>query len=93
MTAPHLGAEVRVETVDGRVLSERVAQARGRGAVDPLPADKLKAKFEDCAALVLPADRVAALYALLEDFERLDDMRAFTDAAAVPAGAAHAAAD
>ena len=89
----HLGAEIRVETMDGRVLSERVAQARGRGAVDPLPADKIKTKFEDCAALVLPADRIAALYAMLETFEDIDDMRTFTDAAAVPAGAANAAAE
>jgi 2-methylcitrate dehydratase PrpD len=89
----HLGAEVRVELMDGRVLSERVAQARGRGSVDPLPMDKLKAKFESCAGLVLPADRVAALYAVIEGFEALKTVREYTAAAEVLAGKATAAAE
>ena len=89
----HLGAEVRVELMDGRVLSERVAQARGRGAADPLPMDKLKAKFESCAGLVLPADRVAALYAKIEGFEALKTVREYTASAEVLAGKATAAAE
>lgn len=89
----HLGAEVRVELMDGRVLSERVAQARGRGAADPLPMDKLKTKFENCAGLVLPAERVAALYAKIEGFEALKTVREYTGAAEAPAGAATAAAE
>jgi len=89
----HLGAEVRVELMDGRVLSERVAQARGRGSADPLPMDKLKTKYESCAGLVLPADRVAALYAKIEDFEALGSVREYTEAAEVPEDAATAAAE
>jgi len=89
----HLGAEIRAELKDGRVVSERVAQARGRGSLDPLPMDKVKSKFENCASLVLPSDRIAALYATLEDFENLADVRSFTEAAEVAAASATAAAE
>ncbi len=89
----YLGAEIRVELKDGRVLTEWVDRARGRGADAPLPADKLKVKFESCAAMVLPADRVAALYAALEHFESLTTMRQFTDLVATRPDAATAAAE
>lgn len=92
-SSDRLGAEIRVELRDGRVLSERVACARGRGAEAPLPAGKLKVKFESCAAMVLPSDRVAAVYAALEDFESLKSMRQFTDLIAVRDPAATAAAE
>jgi len=89
----YLGAEVRVELQDGRVLSEWVDRAQGRGADAPLSADKLRVKFENCAAAVLPADRIAALYAALEDFENLKTMRAFTDLVATRGDASSAAAE
>ena len=92
-SSDRLGAEIRVELKDGRVLSERVKCARGRGAEAPLPAGKLKVKFESCAAMVLPSDRVAAIYAALEDFESLKSMRQFTDLIAVRDSAATAAAE
>jgi 2-methylcitrate dehydratase PrpD len=92
-SSDRLGAEVRVELKDGRVLSRRVACARGRGAASPLPLDKLKVKFESCAGMVLPADRVAALYAALESFESLKSMRQFTDLVAARPGARVAAAE
>lgn len=92
-SSDRLGAEIRVELKDGRVLSRRVACARGRGAQSPLPADKLKVKFENCAAMVLPSDRVAALYAALESFESLKSMRQFTDLVATRPGARVAAAE
>lgn len=89
----YLGAEIRVELKDGRVLSEWVDRAQGRGADAPLSAAKLKVKFEGCAAMVLPADRVAALYAVLEHFEGLKRIRDFTDLVAARPGAATAAAE
>ena len=92
-SSDRLGAEIRVELKDGRVLSRRVACARGRGAQSPLPADKLKVKFESCAAMVLPSDRVAALYAALESIESLKSMRQFTDLVATRPGARVAAAE
>jgi 2-methylcitrate dehydratase PrpD len=91
--ASYLGAEIRVELKDGRVLSEWVERAQGRGADAPLSAAKLKVKFEGCAAMVLPADRVAALYAALEHFEGLKRVRDFTDLVAARPGAATAAAE
>ena len=89
----YLGAEIRVELKDGRTLSEWVDRAQGRGADAPLSADKLKVKFENCAAAVLPADRIAALYAALADFESLKTMRDFTDLVATRGDAASAAAE
>ncbi|MEM9684034.1 MAG: hypothetical protein AAF942_12270, partial [Pseudomonadota bacterium] len=89
----HLGAEVRVELVDGRVLSERVAQARGRGAASPLPEDKLRQKFENCAAAVLPADRIAAVYAAFDAFGDLENLRDFTALLETRADTGTAAAD
>jgi 2-methylcitrate dehydratase PrpD len=91
--AKYLGAEIRVELKDGRVLREWVDRARGRGADAPLTADKLKVKFESCAAMALPADRIAALYAALEHFESLTSMRQFTDLVATRPDAATAAAE
>lgn len=89
----YLGAEVRVELMDGRVLSDRVKQARGRGSVDPLPMDKLRGKFDNCAALVLPADRIAALYDVVDHFVELPDVNAFTAAAETVTDAAASAAE
>lgn len=89
----YLGAEVRVELQDGRVLSEWVDRAQGRGADAPLSAEKLKVKFENCAAEILPADRIAALYAALETFESLNSMRDFTDLVATRDDSASAAAE
>jgi hypothetical protein len=43
--------------------------------------------------MVLPADRVAALYAALEHFEGLKRIRDFTDLVAARPGAATAAAE
>ena len=74
----HFGAEVRVQLRGGRALSAKVDQPFGRTSDNPLPAGLLKEKFENCAARVLPRERVAALYAAIQGFENLKDVREVT---------------
>ncbi|MBX3651885.1 MAG: MmgE/PrpD family protein [Burkholderiales bacterium] len=71
----HFGAEVKVTLTDGRVVSTRTDQALGRSVDKPLPAEMLKAKFDNCAARALSADNVARLYAAIQDFENAKDVR------------------
>ena len=49
----------------------------------PLPAEMLKAKFDNCAARALSADNVTRLYAAIQDFEHAQDVR---EIAALAAG-------
>ena len=79
----HFGAEVKVTMTDGRVVSTKTDQALGRSVDKPLPADRLKEKFDNCAARALSTDNVARLYAAIQDFENAKDVR---EIAALAAG-------
>jgi len=79
----HFGAEVKVTLTDGRVVSAKTDQALGRSVDKPLPADRLKDKFDNCAARALSADNVARLYTAIQDFENAKDVR---EIAALAAG-------
>ncbi len=59
----HFGAEVKVTMTDGRVVSTKTDQALGRSVDKPLPADKLKEKFDNCAARALIGTRNAGFVA------------------------------
>ncbi|WP_118183704.1 MmgE/PrpD family protein [Paraburkholderia phosphatilytica] len=74
----HFGAEIVVETTDGRRLSKRVASAAGRTSANPLPMSRIEAKFLDCAAHALPADACRAALDMLWQIETLDDVAALT---------------
>jgi 2-methylcitrate dehydratase PrpD len=76
----HFGAEVKVTLRGGTVLGQKVESAAGRTSADPLPADRLKDKFENCARRALSSERTAAVYAAIQDFDRLADVRAVTAA-------------
>jgi 2-methylcitrate dehydratase PrpD len=82
----HYGAEVRIEKTDGSIVSERVKIARGRTTADPIPADKMKAKFDACAARIMSADKANAVYSAIQGIDDCKDIRAFT--AVVENGAA-----
>jgi len=56
---------------DGRHLSGRADAAKGHPR-KPMKRDDLREKFMDCAALVMPADRAAALLAHLWDIRLID---------------------
>jgi len=74
----HFGAEVKVTLRGGKVVSAKVDQPLGRTSANPLPPERLKEKFDNCAARVLPPANVAALYAAIQDFENLRDVRDLT---------------
>jgi 2-methylcitrate dehydratase PrpD len=75
----HYGAEVKVTTTDGGVLSGKVDGAMGRASGNPLPAERLREKFDNCVARALPRARAAALAETIDRLDALADMRAFTD--------------
>ena len=88
----HFGAEIRVKLCGGTVLGTKVDQPAGRTSANPLSKEELKGKFDNCAARVLEAPRLAALYEAIDGFEKLGDVRAISNtmagAAAFRAGAA-----
>jgi len=83
----HFGAEVKVTTVDGRVLTGRIDEALGRTSANPLPAERLREKFENCIARALPASRAKALADMIERLETVSDMRALSALLVPPARA------
>jgi 2-methylcitrate dehydratase PrpD len=74
----HFGAEVQVHTRDGATLTGKVDQPFGRTSANPLTQERLKDKFDNCAARILAPEAVAGLYAAVERFENLNDVRAVT---------------
>src|SRR5690242_10872756 len=81
----HFGAEVKVTTADGRVVSGRTDEPHGRTSANPLPADRLREKFENCIARVLPAGRAAALADMIERLDAVADVRTLSGQLAAPA--------
>ncbi|MDP1716617.1 MAG: MmgE/PrpD family protein, partial [Burkholderiales bacterium] len=71
----HFGAEIRVTLRGGKTLSAKVDQPLGRTSANPLPPERLKEKFDNCALRVLPAASLPGLYAAIQDFENLRDVR------------------
>jgi 2-methylcitrate dehydratase PrpD len=71
----HFGAEIRIALKGGKVLSGKTDQPYGRTSENALPASLLKEKFDNCAARVLPPERVGPLYSAIQGFENLKDVR------------------
>jgi len=88
----HFGAEVRVTLRGGSVLGAKVDQPAGRTSANPLPAERLREKFENCALRALPPDRVGAVYNAVTTFEKLPDVRAI-NAAMLPSASSQRRAD
>src|SRR3984957_16429065 len=74
----HLGAELPVTTHDGKVVSGRIDEALGRTSANPLPTERLREKFANCIARVLPASRATVLADTIERLQALADMRALS---------------
>ena len=68
-------SEVTIRLRDGGQLRRRVQQAKGQPR-NPLTDAELTVKFRDCAARVLPAERVESLLAAVERLETLGDVTA-----------------
>lgn len=85
-------AEVIVETVDGRKLSEKTEYLMGRGKPNPMSEAEMRVKFEDCVTRVLPADQTVRLFERMLGFEEIGNMRDLTALCEAP-GTASAAAE
>ena len=81
----HFGAEVRVRTTGGEILTAKVDQPLGRTSGNPLPPERLKEKFENCSLRALQPDQVARLHAMTVRFEELADVRELTAIIVAPA--------
>jgi 2-methylcitrate dehydratase PrpD len=66
-------ARMTVRLADGRALEEGVAAARGTPD-NPLTREELESKFRRLAEVVLPAERVARLSAMLRGLAELPDV-------------------
>jgi len=85
----HFAAEVNVHARDGAVFKRKVDQPFGRTSANPLPPERLRDKFENCAARVLDSQAIAGIHAAVERFEALADARAVTALACTQAPHAH----
>jgi len=74
----HFGGEVRIQLKDGRVFEAKVQEPLGRTSDNPLPKDRLQAKFELCARRVLAQDAITHAYEFITEFESLEDIRDLT---------------
>jgi 2-methylcitrate dehydratase PrpD len=73
---------VEVDLVDGRMLVQP-SDDRYRGGPDnPFTRADLKAKFDDCAGLVLPQQRLDAAFNAIESVDSMTDIRQFVKALA-----------
>lgn len=72
------GAEVIVTLKNGAVHARRINSLIGRGGDYPLTSDELWEKFSDCAKRVLPVQRYTEAFELLNQLERVDDIRKIT---------------
>jgi 2-methylcitrate dehydratase PrpD len=68
-------SEVTIRLADGRTLTRRVSQAKGQPR-NPLTVDELETKFTDCAARVLPSERIQSLLGAVRSLETLPDVGA-----------------
>jgi 2-methylcitrate dehydratase PrpD len=81
----HFGAEIKVTLRGGTVLGMKVDQPAGRTSANPLPQERLKEKFENCANRALAPDRTAAVYSAIMELEKLSDVRVVNNAMAAEA--------
>jgi len=73
----HMWTRVTVRLADGRSFTAGPRQVPGRPS-RPLSSDALREKFEECARLALPPDRVESVRQMLETLETCPDLRSLT---------------
>jgi 2-methylcitrate dehydratase PrpD len=69
---------LKVTTTDGMTYSIDVNQPL-RGPTNLTPPDRLASKFTDCAAGVMRAGAIPGLFAALQSFEQISDVRELTN--------------
>jgi 2-methylcitrate dehydratase PrpD len=70
----HMWSRVTIRLTDGRMLRVGPRQVPGHPG-NPLTLEALRDKFTECAGLVLPEDRVAAVREMLEGLDGCPDLR------------------
>jgi 2-methylcitrate dehydratase PrpD len=86
ITRPEWGASwfarrqnpVTIHLRDGRAVRKEVEHPRGSPR-NPMTRDELLEKYRGCASRALPFERVERAIALLEDVEKIDDVRTLMD--------------
>ena len=78
----HFGAEVKVTLTDGTSHTARVDIQLGRTSDNPVPEPLLRAKFQNCAGLVLDAPQVDKLTTLVDGLAELTSVADLTAATA-----------
>jgi 2-methylcitrate dehydratase PrpD len=68
---------VEVELEDGRVLTQESGPYRG-GPERPFTREEVRDKFMECGSLVLPPDRLDAVFDRIERIEAVSNIRDFT---------------
>jgi len=68
---------VEVELEDGRVLTQESGPYRG-GPERPFTREELRDKFMECGSLVLPSERLDAIFERIERIEQVSNIRDFT---------------
>jgi 2-methylcitrate dehydratase PrpD len=74
----HFGGAVRIKLRDGSVETARVDEALGRTSDNPVPSERVRRKFELCAATVLREEVVAPIADAIGAIEKLADIRRLT---------------
>jgi 2-methylcitrate dehydratase PrpD len=75
---------VEVELEDGRVLMQESGPYRG-GPERPFTREELHDKFMECGSLVLPPERLDAIFERVESFEQIGRVSEFTAMLTTPA--------
>src|SRR6266545_2066046 len=75
---------VEVELEDGRVLTQESGPYRG-GPERPFTREELREKFMECGSLVLPTQRLDAIFERIEAFEQIGRVGEFTSLLTAPA--------
>ena len=73
----HVWSKVTLRLTDGRTLQIGPRQVPGHPG-NPLTLEALRDKFNACAALVLPEDRVASVREMVEGLDGCPDLRSLT---------------
>ena len=75
----HFGADVEVFTKDGNRYAHSVEQPLGRTSANPLPQERLEAKFLDCAQRSVTPKAAGQALELLRRFDTLPRVASVTD--------------
>lgn len=71
-------AELSLQLADGRSLSVKVDRPLGRTTENPIPAEMIAAKFDDCAGRVLDGETTMTVRRMIESLETLGSVRDLT---------------